>query len=200
MPLCGMEKDMANETVITVVGNLTASPELRFTPNGAAVANFTVASTSRTFDRQSNQWVDGEALFLRCSVWRESAENVADSLDKGMRVIVHGRLKARTYDDRDGNKRTSWEMDVDEIGPALRFATAKVTRNQRNNSGGNYQGGGFGGPQQGGQQNPQNGYQQGGQQGGGFGGPQQGGPPLPPGQDPWSGQGAPEFGSAGEPF
>ena len=191
---------MAGETIITVVGNMVADPELRFTPNGVAVANFTVASTPRTFDRQSNQWVDGEALFLRCSVWREVAENVSESLTKGMRVIVHGRLKARTYDDRDGNKRTSWEMDVDEIGPALRFATAKVTRNQRNNGGGNYQGGGFGGPQQGGQQNPQNGYQQGGQQGGGFGGPQQGGPPLPPGQDPWSGQGAPEFGSSGEPF
>ena len=191
---------MANETQITVVGRLVADPELRFTPNGLAVANFTVASTSRTFDRQSNQWVDGEALFLRCSVWREVAENVSESLTKGMRVIVQGRLKARTYDDRDGNKRTSWELDVDEIGPALRFATAKVTRNQRNNGGGNYQGGGFGGPQQGGQQNPQNGYQQGGQQGGGFGGPQQGGPPLPPGQDPWSGQGAPEFGSSGEPF
>ena len=202
---------MANETQITVVGRLVADPELRFTPNGLAVANFTVASTSRTFDRQSNQWVDGEALFLRCSVWREVAENVSESLTKGMRVIVQGRLKARTYDDRDGNKRTSWEMDVDEIGPALRFATAKVTRNQRNNGGGNYQGGGFGGPQQGGQQNPQNGYQQGGQQGGGFGGqqgqqgggfggPQQGGPSTPPGQDPWNGQGAPEFGSAGEPF
>ena len=198
---------MANETQITVVGRLVADPELRFTPNGLAVANFTVASTSRTFDRQSNQWVDGEALFLRCSVWREVAENVSESLTKGMRVIVQGRLKARTYDDRDGNKRTSWELDVDEIGPALRFATAKVTRNQRNNGGGNYQGGGgnyqgggFGGPQQGGQQNPQNGYQQGGQQGGGFGGPQQGGPSTPPGQDPWNGQGAPEFGSAGEPF
>ena len=202
---------MANETQITVVGRLVADPELRFTPNGLAVANFTVASTSRTFDRQSNQWVDGEALFLRCSVWREVAENVSESLTKGMRVIVQGRLKARTYDDRDGNKRTSWELDVDEIGPALRFATAKVTRNQRNNGGGNYQGGGFGGPQQGVQQNPQNGYQQGGQQGGGFGGqqgqqgggfggPQQGGPSTPPGQDPWNGQGAPEFGSAGEPF
>ena len=200
---------MANETVITVVGNLVADPELRFTPNGVAVASFTVASTPRTFDRQSNQWVDGEALFLRCSVWREVAENVSESLTKGMRVIVQGRLKARTYDDRDGNKRTSWELDVDEIGPALRFATAKVTRNQRNNGGGNYQGGG--GNYQGGPQNPQNGYQQGGQQGGGFGGqqgqqggdfggPQQGGPPLPPGQDPWSGQGAPEFGSSGEPF
>lgn len=210
---------MANETIITVVGNTVADPELRFTPNGLAVASFTVASTPRTFDRQSNQWVDGEALFLRCSVWREVAENVSESLTKGMRVIVHGRLKARTYDDRDGNKRTSWELDVDEIGPALRFATAKVTRNQRNNGGGNYQGGGFGDPQQGGQQNPPNGYQQGGQQGGGFvgqqgggfggqqgqqgggfGGPQQGGAAMPPGQDPWNGQGAPEFGSAGEPF
>mgnify|MGYP002713775817 CR=1 FL=1 len=109
---------MAGETVITVVGNLTADPELRFTPNGAAVANFTVASTPRTFDRQTNEWKDGEALFLRCSVWREAAENVAESLTKGMRVIVQGRLRARSYDDRDGNRRTSWELDVDEVGPA----------------------------------------------------------------------------------
>ncbi|UTT45652.1 single-stranded DNA-binding protein [Micrococcus luteus] len=136
---------MAGETVITVVGNLTADPELRFTPNGAAVANFTVASTPRTFDRQTNEWKDGEALFLRCSVWREAAENVAESLTKGMRVIVQGRLKARSYDDRDGNRRTSWELDVDEVGPALRFATAKVTRAQRGGGGG----GGFGGGQQG---------------------------------------------------
>ena len=198
---------MAGETIITVVGNLTAAPELRFTPNGAAVANFTVASTPRTFDRQSNEWKDGEALFMRCSLWKEAAENAAESLQKGMRVIASGRIKQRSFQDRDGNNRTVIEMDVDEIGPALRFATAKVTRNQRNNGGGNYQGGGgnyqgggFGGPQQGGQQNPQNGYQQGGQQGGGFGGPQQGGPSTPPGQDPWNGQGAPEFGSAGEPF
>ena len=132
---------MAGETVITVVGNLTADPELRFTPNGAAVANFTVASTPRTFDRQTNEWKDGEALFLRCSVWREAAENVAESLTKGMRVIVQGRLRARSYDDRDGNRRTSWELDVDEVGPALRFATAKVTRAQRGGGGG----GGFGG-------------------------------------------------------
>lgn len=137
---------MAGETVITVVGNLTADPELRFTPNGAAVANFTVASTPRTFDRQTNEWKDGEALFLRCSVWREAAENVAESLTKGMRVIVQGRLKARSYDDRDGNRRTSWELDVDEVGPALKFATAKVTRAQRSGGGG---GGGFGGGQQG---------------------------------------------------
>ena len=146
---------MAGETVITVVGNLTADPELRFTPNGAAVANFTVASTPRTFDRQTNEWKDGEALFLRCSVWREAAENVAESLTKGMRVIVQGRLRARSYDDRDGNRRTSWELDVDEVGPALRFATAKVTRAQRGGGGG----GGFGG----------------GQQGGGFGGSPAGG-------------------------
>ena len=158
---------MAGETVITVVGNLTADPELRFTPNGAAVANFTVASTPRTFDRQTNEWKDGEALFLRCSVWREAAENVAESLTKGMRVIVQGRLRARSYDDRDGNRRTSWELDVDEVGPALRFATAKVTRAQRGGGGG-----GFGG----------------GQQGGGWGGQQQGGGQAAP-QDPWSGGG-----------
>ena len=144
---------MANETIITVVGNLTAPPELRFTPNGAAVANFTVASTPRTFDRNTSEWVDGEALFMRCSVWREVAENVAESLDKGMRVIVQGRLKARSYDDKDGNRRTSWELDVDEIGPALRFATAKVTRAQRSGGGqggGNFapaQSAGFGAPQ-----------------------------------------------------
>ena len=136
---------MAGETVITVVGNLTADPELRFTPNGAAVANFTVASTPRTFDRQTNEWKDGEALFLRCSVWREAAENVAESLTKGMRVIVQGRLKARSYDDRDGNRRTSWELDVDEVGPALRFATAKVTRAQRGGGGGQGGGGQHGG-------------------------------------------------------
>ncbi|MDO5633397.1 MAG: single-stranded DNA-binding protein [Micrococcus sp.] len=184
---------MAGETVITVVGNLTADPELRFTPNGAAVANFTIASTPRTFDRQSNEWKDGEALFLRCSIWREAAENVAESLTKGMRVIVQGRLKARSYDDRDGNRRTSYELDVDEVGPALRFATAKVTRSQR----GGGSGGGFGGGQQGG-----GGYGQpsggnsdstfgggGGQQGGGgWGQPQQGGGNAAP-QDPWSGGG-----------
>ena len=132
---------MAGETVITIVGNLTADPELRFTPNGAAVANFTVASTPRTFDRQNNEWKDGETLFLRCSIWREAAENVAESLTKGMRVVAQGRLKSRSYEDREGNKRTSWEMDVDEVGPSMRYATAKVTRTQRGG------GGGFGGQQ-----------------------------------------------------
>ena len=119
---------MANETKITVVGNLTDDPTLRFTPNGAAVANFTVASTPRTFDRQSNEWKDGEALFLSCSVWRQPAENVAGSLAKGMRVIVQGRLRARSYDDRDGNRRTVIGIEVDDVGPALKFATATVVR------------------------------------------------------------------------
>ena len=179
---------MAGETVITVVGNLTADPELRFTPNGAAVANFTVASTPRTFDRQTNEWKDGEALFLRCSVWREAAENVAESLTKGMRVIVQGRLKARSYDDRDGNRRTSWELDVDEVGPALRFATAKVTRAQRGGGGGQ-QGGGFGGaPAGGGFGGNNDGGFGDAQQGGGWGGQQQGGGQAAP-QDPWSGGG-----------
>ncbi|MFJ3312340.1 single-stranded DNA-binding protein [Micrococcus endophyticus] len=183
---------MAGETVITVVGNLTADPELRFTPNGAAVANFTVASTPRTFDRQTNEWKDGEALFLRCSVWREAAENVAESLTKGMRVIVQGRLKARSYDDRDGNRRTSWELDVDEVGPALRFATAKVTRAQRGGGGGfggGQQGGGFGGaPAGGGFGGNNDGGFGGAPQGGGWGGQQQGGGQAAP-QDPWSGGG-----------
>ena len=182
---------MAGETVITVVGNLTADPELRFTPNGAAVANFTVASTPRTFDRQTNEWKDGEALFLRCSVWREAAENVAESLTKGMRVIVQGRLRARSYDDRDGNRRTSWELDVDEVGPALRFATAKVTRAQRGGGGGGggQQGGGFGGaPAGGGFGGNHDGGFGGAQQGGGWGGQQQGGGQAAP-QDPWSGGG-----------
>ncbi|MGW3945507.1 single-stranded DNA-binding protein [Micrococcus endophyticus] len=186
---------MAGETVITVVGNLTADPELRFTPNGAAVANFTVASTPRTFDRQTNEWKDGEALFLRCSVWREAAENVAESLTKGMRVIVQGRLRARSYDDRDGNRRTSWELDVDEVGPALRFATAKVTRAQRGGGGGGggfgggQQGGGFGGaPAGGGFGGNNDGGFGGAPQGGGWGGQQQGGGQAAP-QDPWSGGG-----------
>ncbi len=183
---------MAGETVITVVGNLTADPELRFTPNGAAVANFTVASTPRTFDRQTNEWKDGEALFLRCSVWREAAENVAESLTKGMRVIVQGRLKARSYDDRDGNRRTSWELDVDEVGPALKFATAKVTRAQRSGGGGfggGQQGGGFGGaPAGGGFGGNNDGGFGGAPQGGSWGGQQQGGGQAAP-QDPWSGGG-----------
>ena len=114
------------DTVITIIGNLTADPELRFTPSGAAVANFTVASTPRMFDRQSNEWKDGETLFMRCSVWRDAAENVAESLQRGMRVIVSGRLKSRSYETKEGEKRTVVELDVDEIGPSLRSATAKV--------------------------------------------------------------------------
>lgn len=125
---------MANETIITVIGNLTADPELRYTQNGKAVANFTIASTPRTFDRQNNEWKDGEALFLRSSAWGELGEHVAGSLTKGSRVIVQGRLKQRSYDDRDGNKRTSIELEVDEIGPSLRYATAQVTRASGSNS------------------------------------------------------------------
>jgi len=133
---------MAGDTVITVIGNLTGDPELRFTPAGAAVANFTVASTPRTFDRQSNEWKDGDTLFMRCSIWREAAENVAESLTKGMRVIVQGRLVQRSYETREGEKRTVVELQVDEIGPSLRYASAKVTRAQRSGGGG---GGNFGG-------------------------------------------------------
>jgi single-strand DNA-binding protein len=133
---------MAGETVITVVGNLVDDPELRFTPSGAAVANFRIASTPRTFDRQSNEWKDGEALFLSCSVWRQAAENVAESLQKGMRVVVQGRLKQRSYETREGEKRTVVELDVEEVGPSLKYATAKVTRASRGGGGGGYGGGG----------------------------------------------------------
>ncbi|AJW41594.1 single-stranded DNA-binding protein [Rhodococcus sp. 14-2483-1-1] len=131
---------MAGETVITVIGNLTADPELRFTPAGAAVANFTVASTPRTFDRQTNEWKDGDALFMRCNIWREAAENVAESLTRGSRVIVSGRLRQRSYETREGEKRTVVELEVDEIGPSLRYATAKVNKANRGGGGG---GGGF---------------------------------------------------------
>jgi len=127
---------MAGETTITLVGNLTADPELRFTPSGAAVANFTVASTPRTFDRQTNEWRDGDAMFLNCAVWRQAAENVAESLQKGMRVIVQGRLRSRSYETREGERRTVFEVDVDEIGPALKYATAKVSRNTGSGQGG----------------------------------------------------------------
>jgi single-strand DNA-binding protein len=144
---------MAGETIITVVGNLTDDPELRFTPSGAAVANFTVASTPRTFDKNSNEWVDQEAMFLRCSIWRQAAENVAESLQRGMRVVVQGRLKARTYETREGEKRTVFEVEVDEIGPSLKFATAKVNRTSRQGGGGGYSGGG-GAPQGGGGAQP----------------------------------------------
>ena len=126
---------MAGETIITVVGNLTADPELRFTPSGAAVASFTIASTPRTFDRNSNEWKDGEALFLRCSIWRQAAENAAESLTRGMRVIASGRLKQRSYETREGEKRTVIELDVDEIGPSLKYASAKVNRTQRGSTG-----------------------------------------------------------------
>jgi len=126
---------MAGETTITVIGNLVADPELRFTPSGAGVANFTIASTPRTFDRQANEWKDGETLFLRAGVWREAAENVAESLTKGMRVIVTGRLKSRSYETKEGEKRTIIELEVDDIGPSLKSATAKVNRAQRNGAG-----------------------------------------------------------------
>jgi single-strand DNA-binding protein len=130
---------MAGETIITVIGNLTNDPELRFTPGGDAVANFTVASTPRTFDAKSKEWKDGESLFLRASVWREAAENVAESLTKGMRVIVSGRLKSRSYETKEGEKRTVIELEVDEIGPSLKYANAKVNRTQRKEGGGQAQ-------------------------------------------------------------
>lgn len=176
---------MAGDTVITVIGNITGDPELRFTPSGAAVANFTVASTPRAFDRQSNEWKDGETLFMRCSVWRDAAENVAESLQRGTRVIVTGRLKSRSYETKEGEKRTVIEMEVDEVGPSLRYATAKVNKTQRGGggggSGGAQQGGGWsgGGQQQedpwatgpaGGQQAAPQAGQQSGQQGGWGGG------------------------------
>src|SRR6266496_6378299 len=127
---------MAGETVVTLVGNLVDDPELRFTPSGAAVAKFRVASTPRTFDRQTNEWKDGESLFLTCSVWRQAAENVAESLQRGMRVIVSGRLRQRSYETKEGEKRTVYEVEVDEVGPSLRNASAKVNRASRNGAGG----------------------------------------------------------------
>jgi single-strand DNA-binding protein len=189
---------MAGETPITVIGNLTADPELRFTPSGAAVANFTVASTPRTFDKNTNEWKDGEALFLNCSVWRQAAENAAESLTRGMRVIGSGRLKARSYETREGEKRTVFEIDVDEVGPSLKYATAKVTKTTR--SGGQGGGGFSGGGDDPWASSPQGGAPAGGgQQGGGWGG-QQGGGNFGGGQpsnDPWSSGGA--AGSAEEP-
>lgn len=177
---------MAGETVITVVGNLVDDPELRFTPSGAAVAKFRVASTPRTFDRATNEWKDGESLFLTCSVWRQAAENVAESLQRGMRVIVQGRLKQRSYEDREGVKRTVYELDVEEVGASLKTATAKVTKTSgggRSGQQGGYSGGGAQGAAQGGAQ--------GGGWGGGTGGAQQGG--GAPADDPWS-TGAPAGG------
>ncbi|MCM1965545.1 single-stranded DNA-binding protein [Streptomyces sp. G1] len=166
---------MAGETVITVVGNLVDDPELRFTPSGAAVAKFRVASTPRTFDKQTNEWKDGESLFLTCSVWRQAAENVAESLTRGMRVIVQGRLKQRSYEDREGVKRTVYELDVEEVGPSLKNATSKVTKTTGRGGQGGY-GGGGGGQQQGG-----GGGNWGGAPGGGA--PQGGGAPS---DDPWA--------------
>jgi single-strand DNA-binding protein len=138
---------MAGETIITVVGNLTDDPELRFTPSGAAVANFRVASTPRTLDRASGEWKDGEPLFLACNIWRQAAENVAESLQRGARVIVTGRLRQRSYETREGEKRTVMELEVDEIGPSLRYATAKVQKMSRSSGGGGFgaSGGGGGG-------------------------------------------------------
>jgi single-strand DNA-binding protein len=132
---------MAGETVITVVGNLVEDPELRFTPSGAAVAAFRIASTPSRFNKDTSKWEDGDSLFLRCSVWRQAAENVAESLQRGMRVIVQGRLKQREWETKEGEKRTSYEIDVDEVGPSLRFATAKVVKTQRGGGGGGFGGG-----------------------------------------------------------
>lgn len=157
---------MAGDTVITVIGNLTADPELRWTQSGAAVADFTVASTPRTYDRNAGEWRDGDTLFMRCSVWRETAENVAESLRKGMRVIVQGRLTQRSYDTQQGERRTVVELQVDEIGPSLRRARAQVTRTAPSGGGG-YQSDNRG--------QQQGGYQQAASQGGGYGGGQQGG-------------------------
>ena len=173
---------MAGDTVITVVGNLTDNPELRFTPSGAAVANFTVASTPRSFNKQTNEWEDGEAMFLRCSIWRQAAENVAESLQRGMRVVVQGRLRARSWESREGEKRTSFEIDVEEIGPSLKFATAKVNRVARAEGGGG--GGGYG-----------SGNAGGGGGGGYSGGGSGGGRSQAPADDPWGS--APPAGGGG---
>ena len=180
---------MAGETVITVIGNLTNDPELRFTPSGAAVASFTVASTPRMLDKESGQWKDGDPLFLRCSVWRQYAENVAESLTKGMQVMVQGRLKQRSYETREGEKRTVVELDVDDVGPTLRFSTAKITKSQRGSGGGGggYNSGGGGGGGDWGNSAPS------GPPGGGSvqrsGGQQSGGQSAPQ-DDPWANSGS----------
>ena len=195
------------ETSITVVGNLVADPELRFTPAGAAVANFRIASTPRRFNRQTSQWEDGEAMYLTCNVWRQAADNVAESLSKGMRVIVQGRLRQRSYESREGERRSIFEVEVDEVGPSLSFATAQVTRASRGGGQGGYgnQGGGqsMGGQgqmnqgtmNQGQQQQPNHGGFGGGGNTGGFGGgnPQQ----QAPDNDPWNS--APASGGFGGP-
>ncbi len=160
---------MAGDTQITVVGNLVSDPELRYTPTGVAVANFRVASTPRTFDRQANEWKDGDSLFLTCNVWRQAAENVAESLQRGMRVVVQGRLHQRSYETREGEKRTVFEVEVEDVGPSLRNASAKVTKSNRSGGGaGGFGGGGGGGGFSGGGQG-------GGGQGAGAGGGGQGG-------------------------
>jgi single-strand DNA-binding protein len=169
---------MAGDTVITIIGNITGDPELRFTPSGAAVANFTVASTPRQFDRTSNEWKDSETLFMRCSVWRDAAENVAESLQRGTRVLVSGRLKSRSYETKEGEKRTVIELDVEEVGPSLKYATAKVNRTQRGNGGGGFNSGGQGG--QGSQGGGHGASNSGASNGGGAGG--QGAPAV----DPWA--------------
>jgi single-strand DNA-binding protein len=181
---------MAGDTQITVVGNLVSDPELRYTPTGVAVANFRVASTPRTFDRQANEWKDGDSLFLTCNVWRQAAENVAESLQRGMRVVVQGRLHQRSYETREGEKRTVFEVEVDDVGPSLRNASAKVTKSNRSGGGsggfgGGGGGGGFGGGQGGGGQGGggQGGAGGGGGQGGSGGGSSGGGRG---GDDPWA--------------
>ena len=188
---------MAGETVITLVGNLVDDPELRFTPSGAAVAKFRIASTPRTFDRQTNEWKDGESLFLTCNVWRQPAENCAETLQRGMRVIVQGRLRQRTYETKEGEKRTVFEVEVDEVGPSLRSATAKVTKAQRTGGQGG-PGGGFGGNGGGGGYSGGNGGGFGGGQqgGGGWGGNPGGGQSGPPADDPWASS-APAGGGGG---
>ena len=199
---------MAGDTVITIIGNLTADPEMRFTPSGAAVASFTIASTPRIFDRQTNEWKDAETLFMRCSIWREAAENVAESLAKGMRVIAQGRLQQRSYTTREGEQRTVVEMQVDEIGPSLRRAKAQVTRTSGSqyNAGGQgagsgYQGGGQqGGYNAGGGQQGGGGYRGGGQgagsgyQGGGQQQPTYNAPAGGSSDDPWATGGTTSFG------
>ena len=181
---------MANDTTITIIGNLTADPELRFTQSGVAVANFTIASTPRTFDKQRNEWVDGEALFLRSTIWRDAAENVAESLEKGSRVIAQGRLVQRSFTDREGNNRTSIELDVDEIGPGLRYATAKPQKVDRRQGGGRAPQG----APQGGQQGAYG--SQGGQNGAGWAGAPQGGgsPGYGAQNDPWAGGSQDDYG------
>ena len=202
---------MAGDTVITIIGNLTADPEIRYTPSGAAVTSFTIASTPRTFDRNAGEWKDGETLFMRCSIWREAAENVSESLTKGMRVIAQGRLVQRSFTTREGDQRTVVEMQVDEIGPSLRYARAQVTRQARGQGGqggfntggqqggfgggqggsgrqGGYQGGGSGGGYQGGGSGGQGGYQGGGQQGS-YNAPSGGAA-----DDPWATGGTTSFG------